>query len=154
MGMYTEFEFRAQIKPEYVAELAKIAQLEEDTPNSYVDYLALGYTHAFFHSSRCGSITCYGGGNGYRGGYVVSRPGFHVEGDVLTIATELKNYDNTIEHFLDWIGPKVVLETVKGRVRYEERYDSEDMLVIENGKIVRGTNPAFSKDDPWDSVFI
>lgn len=141
MGMYTKLQFRAQIKPEFVEELALIEANELANVGTRVDYR--GQTHEFFHTDRHAWLLFYRGGNGYEGGEIVSRSGFHVTDGVLTVATSVKNGDDVVEKFLDWIAPKIIIETVQGEYLYEEWCKPGILQMKDNAIVVSCDNVWF-----------
>lgn len=53
----------------------------------------------------------------------------------LNIRCNLKNYDDEINLFLDWLCPYIITEGFLGYTRYEEN-DNPTLIYKENGKIV------------------
>lgn len=52
----------------------------------------------------------------------------------LTIRTNLKNYDNEIDHFLNWLSPYMETDGFLGYTRYEED-DLPTLIFNDNGNI-------------------
>jgi hypothetical protein len=148
MGMYTTLQLKAVIKPEYVAELAAIEATELAHPYGEVSYKDREAEHEFFRTERHDSLLFHGMTNGYKGGDIVSVPGFHVVDNVLTVACEIKNYDRVIEKFFDWIAPKLVLTTLEGDYEYEEQYFPCPLIVVD-GKIDYDSSKAYDRQDNW-----
>ena len=56
-------------------------------------------------------------------------------GDYLNVRCNLKNYDNEIKLFLDWLCPYIATEGFLGYTRYEENYNPT-LIYKENNEIV------------------
>ena len=134
MGMYTELNLGIRLKtetPEEVIDVIKFManRYEEDTFN--VKTLP---PHPLFSTSRWAiMLRC----DSY---YFDSLPHVSFEYDdiadcwFLTCVSNLKNYSNEIEHFLDWIAPHVDTEGFAGYRRYEENYHPS-LIYFNRGKV-------------------
>lgn len=130
MGMYTEFNAAMCFKKETPSGVIKIIQCllgEEKWPEILPD-------HDFFKCERfCMTLTC---GSYYFPSISDSKmKRDHIDREYhLNIRSNLKNYDNEIEKFLDYIRPYIETEGFLGYMRYE---DSEEPTLIycDSGKI-------------------
>ena len=52
----------------------------------------------------------------------------------LNVRSDFKNYDNEIEHFLDWLAPHIYTDGFLGYYRYEEE-DMPTLIFMSNGVI-------------------
>lgn len=105
MGNYTKLHARIKLKDD----------TPQDVQNSLDCMLTynLSFTgtpeHPFWYDERCGAI-------GSKDPASKDIPSFTFPN--LVICCEIKNYDETIQKFLDWITPYV--ETIEGTYHYEE----------------------------------
>lgn len=72
-----------------------------------------------------------------------------LEGNQLLVITELKNYCNSIQHFLLWISPYLDLTTVKGCIR-AEGWHNEIPIVVHEGSLNADCNLAKTDHDDYD----
>lgn len=132
MGMYTELTLKVSIedKPEVVEILAEMIK-GSDIKNKL--------NHPFFRTSRCNYIFF---GDSY---YFDSQAFVKFKYDkiakcwFLTTCFNLKNYDQEIQKFLDWLCPYILTEGYIGTYWHEEQ---EEPLNIykENGQIIIGNH--------------
>lgn len=106
MGMYTELVLKCQIKdnlPDDVRAVLKHLFKEGDEPKSLPDHaffkcprwMMIGQCSSFYHHPAALSDYWTGHGNDdNRGGYIFSR-------------SDLKNYDDEIAKFIDWVMPYI-----------------------------------------------
>ena len=123
MGMYTELMLGVELKtetPEIVINILKgMSGKDEDIIEEMVKNNILP-THTLFKTARW---TWMLRSDSY---YFDTLPTVQFEYDeicnayYLTVITNLKNYNNEIEHFIDWITPYVATKGFAGYKRYEE----------------------------------
>jgi hypothetical protein len=114
MGHYTTLVFKAKLKkdtPEQVIQLLERVLIQKDlglgdkTMFSFEDVFKLEIPHLFFQCERWYMLlTATNWDDKMQGG------SFYKKGDywALDLHTEFKNYDNEIDHFIDWVTPYVV----------------------------------------------
>jgi hypothetical protein len=138
MGMYTEFHFNAEIKQgtpqniinilEYLVGLSDLKPIDLPEHNffSCERWDRVANSDSFNFSAKCSSALIFEkiGPTTY-----------------LNIKSNLKNYDDEIQNFVDWIDPYVYeYETFLGFYRYEE--SEEPTLIYKNqgGANMHGAN--------------
>lgn len=125
MGMYTsldcEFKVsRAGTSRAFVNVLRSIIAWEKENENDFFthDKISNAPVHPFFFTERVGFITHS----------IREIAPFHYE----VVDVEVKNYDDCIGKFLDWISPYIT--DITGEYHYEESYAASDIRFI-GGKI-------------------
>lgn len=135
MGMYTELDLKVAIKddPIVVDILKDISTGDESlTIKDRLD-------HPFFKTDRCDMV---GRGGSY---YFDGQPYTQFRYDeiakcwFLTTCFNLKNYNQEIEKFLDWLCPYILTEGYIGTYWYEENFAPTDIYKT-NRKIMIGTH--------------
>ncbi len=107
MGMYTELVFGARLRSDIPKKVEKVLKYLVSERMNVPEEL-LGIEHPFFQSERWQWI--FKGGSYYFG---IHRPHSIFEWDdisksySLSTRSSIKNYDNEIEKFLDWIKPYI-----------------------------------------------
>ena len=114
MGHYTEFKFKGKLKKDTPAEVTKFLHrifIERDLglPRNAMlfhskDVFKPDFDHPFFKCERW--YQCFLGTN-FNGENMEERTmKYNTHGNsIILIHSEFKNYDDEIEHFLDWIKP-------------------------------------------------
>ncbi|HBG8471541.1 hypothetical protein KGF51_09825 [Clostridioides sp. ZZV14-6045] len=122
MGQYTEFVFAVKLKrdtPKNVIEILKF--LKEDTDEEEYDVPELP-KHDFFNCDRWSML--FLSDSAYFDGITNSILEFDniTESYFLTVRSNLKNYDNEIVKFLNWIKPYIdnIGHSFLGYFKYEE----------------------------------
>lgn len=132
MGMYTELVLGVELTSEPTVIDTLRRMLDSDAKNKVV---TIG--HPLFSTSRWAyMLLC---DSYYFDGQADSRLVYdaHLKSYYLNVRCNLKNYDNEIELFLDWLCPYIRTEGFLGYSRYEE--DNNPTLIYkENGQIIRG----------------
>lgn len=135
MGMYTELDLKVAIKddPIVVDILKDISTGDESlTIKDRLD-------HPFFKTDRCDMV---GWGGSY---YFDGQPYTQFRYDeiakcwFLTTCFNLKNYNQEIEKFLDWLCPYILTEGYIGTYWYEENFAPTDIYKT-NRKIMIGAH--------------
>ena len=132
MGDYTRFKFSAHLKPDAPKEVIEAIQLllseDDDNTPTYP-------THPFFQDSRRTLVLM--GGSAY---FDTPEPPIFEEKDgawYLSCHSSLKNYDDTIEKFCDWIGQYV--GESDGAIVGEREFEYADdatMLMLSRGRLL------------------
>lgn len=132
MGMYTELDLKVAIKDNPVV-VDVLKDIATDGSLSVKDRL----DHPFFKTDKCDFI-------GWCGSYYFDgQPHIQFRYDeiakcwFLTTCFNLKNYDNEIEKFLDWLCPYILTEGYLGTYWYEKQ-EEPTRVYKENGKIMIG----------------
>lgn len=130
MGMYTELhigvEFKKETPPDVIAAIRWMATGEGDRPES---------SHALFATQRVDWMLRSGGSY-----YFDAKPCLVWMLDSvtntwsLTVTTNIKNYTQEWESFLDFIAPHLSTEGFLGHLRYEESDDPT--LLYNNGGVI------------------
>lgn len=122
MGMYTEFVLGVNLKRDTPDEIIDI--LRYMTEGEFEDPEPEASDHLLFKTERWRyMLQC---DSAYFGGLSISklqRPEHATDDWHLSIRSNLKNYDNEIELFLNWISPYVVTNGFIGYMRHEEWID-------------------------------
>lgn len=132
MGMYTELDLKVAIEDNPIV-VNILKDISTDGSLSIKDRL----DHPFFKADRCDVI---GRGGSY---YFDGQPYIQFKYDeiakcwFLTTCFNLKNYDQEIEKFLDWLSPYILTEGYIGTYWYEEWSAPTNLYKI-NGKIMLG----------------
>jgi hypothetical protein len=112
MGTYTELSLNAQLKANTPVEVRDLLTLLFDDTHD-IDELDAKPRHPFFHDGRASFIGCISS----------QRPtGFNFPN--LVVHTEVKNYEQVLNKFLDWIAPYI--ESVDDHGYWEP--DNEDVV--------------------------
>ncbi|MED1125179.1 hypothetical protein [Bacillus atrophaeus] len=155
MGMYTGLRCKAIIKPEYREEMKHIAEQEYEWSDSNLDFMkeygkvsratfiprgALAYMPDKWEGPPFGRF-----GDG------VPTDGFGRNFDpdtgLWTFQCSLKNYDDTIEYFMDHVLSRISEKVIHLEYYYEE-WDSGIMYDIEDGKVVElGKGVSYREDE-------
>lgn len=145
MGMHTELYISCQVK--------------KDIPDNVKSILYCLFTHGcrycrtdsfpdhpFFYCNRWEYV---GKGNSfYFTPFSTSKIMELPNGIYITSRSDLKNYDNEIEHFFDWISPYLDMEESShvGHIRYEEHM-APTLLFFCKNKIVKMSTLAKSLNE-------
>ncbi len=124
MGMYTELIFQGETKPNLPTDIQHLLDYFFDEDGEEIDGELPD--HPFFACPRwchIGHMSSY-----YHIPFALRRSQNHVREDAgkhVFLRCDLKNYENEIELFLDWIGP--YMEEYRGWVWYDE--DMEPTII-------------------------
>lgn len=103
MGMYTELVFGCSLKKDAPDEVVNILRYLSDNNDAYESFLP---QHPFFNCNRWRLIgsnsSCYFGGASHFQFIVDSIMGYRI-----SLRCNIKNCDNEIQKFIDWIMPYV-----------------------------------------------
>jgi hypothetical protein len=134
MGMYTELDLKVAIEDDPIV-VNILKDLSTDGSLSIKDRV----NHPFFKTDRCDMIGW--GGSYYFDGqpYIQFRYDEIAKCWFLTTCFNLKNYDQEIEKFLDWLCPYILTEGYLGTYWYEEWFSPSNIYKI-NGRIMLGEN--------------
>lgn len=117
MGMYTELDLKVAIKDDPIVVNILLDLSDKDKFVSIKNRI----DHPFFRADRCDLI---GRGGSY---YFDGQPYIQFRYDeiakcwFLTTCSNLKNYNQEIEKFLDWLCPYILTEGYIGTYWYEEQ---------------------------------
>lgn len=129
MGMYTELVLGVELKSDPVVIDTLKLMLDCNIKDKVVTI-----DHPLFSTSRWRSmLRC---DSYYFDGQTDSKLVYDEPNEIyfLNVRCNLKNYDNEIELFLDWLCPYIETEGFLGYSRYEEA-DDPTLIYKENGKI-------------------
>ena len=132
MGMYTELDLKVAIKDDPI-----VVNILKDLSTGGSSTVKGRLDHPFFETDRCDAVGC--GGSYYFDG----QPHIQFIYDeiakcwFLTTCFNLKNYNQEIEKFLDWLCPYILTEGYIGTYWYEEAFEPRN-IYKENGKIKIG----------------
>jgi hypothetical protein len=125
MGMYTELVLNVSltygVSEEVVETLSRLVE-GSDNWSTVPD-------HAFFRTPRF--KWALSSGSFYFTPYSTSK----FEKKYLSVRSDIKNYNNEFEHFLDWIAP-FVSDYFGGYTRYEEA-EHPTLIYFREGKVIR-----------------
>jgi hypothetical protein len=133
MGMYTELDLKVAIENEPI-----VVDILKDLSNGSIT-VKNRLDHPFFKTDRCNMIgRC---GSYYFDGqpYIQFRYDKIAKCWFLTTCFNLKNYNQEIEKFLDWLCPFILTEGYIGTYWYEEQEEPMN-IYKENRKIKIGDN--------------
>lgn len=149
MGMYTEFHFNVELAKDVPAEVLAILHAMAGTKESADKIPSPLPDHALFKSERwrwmllCDSYYFHAETN--------STLTFDDNGDDwrLCVRCNLKNYDDEIAHFVDWITP--YLAALPGEFLGFSRYEESDIptLIYHPNKMFTPTVPKEITFDGW-----
>lgn len=137
MGMYTELDLKVAIKDE-----PTVVNILKDLSTDKVLTVKNRLDHPFFETARCDLIgKC---GSYYFDGqpYIQFRHDKIANCWFFTTCFNLKNYDQEIEKFLDWLCPYILTEGYLGTYWYEEQEEPIN-IYKEDGKIKIGNDLNF-----------
>lgn len=130
MGMYTELNIGVEFKKDTPQDILNAVQYMID--NNYSQ--EFNKDHELFQTSRWDWMLRSGGSY-----YFDTKPSRSfllddvTETYFLSFVTNIKNYDNEWEKFLDYISPYVANQGYVGTYRYEEE-EYPSLVIINNGK--------------------
>ena len=154
MGIYTSVAMNAELKPEFYG----LAQKLEDYYAFHWAGKLVPDTHEFFKDARW--TFCINGGQVLDGEAstlmdVPSVPFLEERDGVLRSAGDLKNYDDTIKKYFDWLVPKLAYEDG----RYETKpfaatqYEEDEYMILyyidDSGNISSGTRSTEASDESF-----
>lgn len=159
MGMYTGLRFKGVIKEGYREAIKEFLEegLEWDQVKSYYPQLTpltlmAGHSRADFIPYGSMQLLEWEEKNEYaKFGY--STPSewllsFNEQTGVWTFQCSLKNYDSTIDYFLENVASKIIEEAIHIETLYEEdRYGT--FYKLENGELIRDENKKIDYR-PWE----
>jgi hypothetical protein len=124
MGMYTDLSVKVKLKPEFVPIIQKV--IARDYENVWTN-LGYDFMDDYANFSRSGCIPY---------GFIYEPELKHQLTDgVWQFCCSLKNYDDTIEYFLDNVLSKIIDESYLISYRYEE-WVSERLYTFVDGKFI------------------
>lgn len=145
MGMYTELHYNVELNTEEgvddVIRTLRYMTQDEEYPVAE-DWILRTQSHELFHTNTRWQhmlrMDSY---------YFPHKPASRVyedQGWYLNVRCNLKNYDNEIEKFVDWIDPFVELHGGTDRFLGFKRYESEHHpTLIYKGPVFFGTDPGW-----------
>lgn len=136
MGMYTELNIGVRICPTPAVVQKLNYMLDEDTEDIHIEhplftdqtrwaYMLLG--DSYYFDGKCDSKLFID--------YLYPDEPMYF----LNVRCNLKNYNEEIEKFMDWLCPYIYTEGFLGYKRFEE-YDDPTLIYKEDGKIVYKSN--------------
>ena len=144
MGMYTGLRCKVIIKPEFREEMKHMDEIQYEWKNSNLDFL-----REYSKDCRATFVPCGGLAympNSWEGppyskyGIGTATDGFErkfdLETGLWTFQCSLKNYEDTIENFMENVLTRIVEKVIHLEYYYEE-WDSSIMYDIVNGKVVQ-----------------
>ena len=137
MGMYTELVLGVEVVPN-----TKVINILRYMLSSEIKSVCVDINHPLFSTPRWASMLLCD--SYYFDGQTDSKLvcDERSKSYYLNVRCNLKNYENEIEQFLDWLCPYIVTDGFLGYKRYEESYSPTliykegGLLNIEDGKIV------------------
>jgi hypothetical protein len=136
MGMYTGLRCKVVIKPEYRDEIKRMDELDYEWSESNIDFLKEYSTYSRATFIPCGALSYMP--DEWEESTDFNR-NFDFETGVWTFQCSLKNYDNTIEHFLHFILTKLISEIIHLE-KYYETSDYGILYELQEGNIFRSNN--------------
>jgi hypothetical protein len=144
MGMYTElvcaFELKKDAPPEVVPLLEAVCGKREEVPTALP-------AHPFFKAPRWMSVGCCDSYYFPGDTHSAVRHDTIAEATFVTIRANLKNYDNEIKLFLDWVATYIQNDGFLGYYLYEESERPTLIYLGEDGA-VRYEEPSRSAPAP------
>ena len=132
MGMYTELNIGVSIK-NYEEVIQKLQFMLGDSDKDVnIDHPLFGKEKRWEYMLRCGSYYFDGQPDSklYRDDLYENDPMYF-----LNVRCNLKNYEDEIKLFLDWLCPYINTEGFLGYTRYEEAYNPT-LIYKENEEII------------------
>jgi hypothetical protein len=126
MGMYTELYIKAKLKAD--PEAISVIKFLQDS--KYGEIPTFNTNYSLFKTQRWEWMLR--GGSGYfstQPYQVLEDKGDHF---IFENCSNIKNYDNEYEYFLEWLSPYIIEE--EGHIHYEE-YQNPSVIEYRNGKL-------------------
>lgn len=136
MGMYTELNIGVRICPTPTVLQKLNYMLGEDTEDVHIDHPLFTDSTRWKHMLLCDSYYFDGKADSklFIDDLCPDKPMYF-----LNVRCNLKNYDEEIEKFMDWLCPYIETEGFLGYKRYEEQ-DDPTLIYKEHGEIIYESN--------------
>lgn len=163
MGMYTGLRFKGKIKLEFRKDIDAVVNREKEWKqcenatlrafgyverNQYIPFGSLWYMPDSWEVTKEGGT--YWTDTVATDGFERT---FNIDNGYLTFQCSLKNYEDTIDVFVEHIIPEIC-ESVEHCEVYYEEWDSSDLYHLEDGEMVRyeGIRYRFDNEDEVDWI--
>lgn len=136
MGMYTELNIGVKICPTPTVVQKLNYMLGKDTEDVHIDHLLFTDQTRWEYMLLCDSYYFDGQADSklFVDDLIPDEPMYF-----LNVRCNLKNYNEEIEKFMDWLCPYIETEGFLGYKRYEED-DNPTLIYKENGEIIYESN--------------